>query len=112
MTIKKIVSITRDEMNTYKKLVGYKGEKWPHTFLLTLWRHFDITDLTDKTHLLVEQQISYLRDIEVDQDYEISLIREAILAKETCEFWTYLLTIEKGGERYASCRSKLYVKSI
>ncbi|MCJ1993752.1 hypothetical protein GYN24_04060 [Lactococcus piscium] len=79
---------------------------------MTLWRHFDIVDLTDRTHLLVEQHISYLKDIEFDQSYEISLIRESVLPKETCEFWTYLLTIEKGAELYATCRSKIYVKGI
>ncbi|MCJ1979849.1 conserved hypothetical protein [Lactococcus piscium] len=79
---------------------------------MTLWRHFDIVDLTDKTHLLVEQHISYLKDIEFDQSYEISLTREAVLPKARCEFWTYLLTIEKGGELYAHCRSKIYVKGI
>ncbi|HFE9852371.1 hypothetical protein [Enterococcus sp. DIV1420a] len=110
--MKKQIHISASEVSQYKQITGYKGSNWPQAFLLTLWSYFTVPELRDKEHLLVEQHIDCLNEIQLDEEYDVSLVRTETIAKEKIAFWTYSLQIRKEDMLYAECKTKIYVKIV
>lgn len=101
--------IAQEDVERYMLATHYVGSKWPKSFLLTLWQHFEVEELAEIEHFLVEQHIEVLQQIPLNTYYDCHLKRVSNVKTTNGEIWEYQLAIYQNG-LVAMCETKIYVR--
>lgn len=101
--------IAQEDVERYMLATHYVGSTWPKSFLLTLWQHFEVEELAEIEHFLVEQHIEVLQQIPLNTYYDCHLKRISNVKTTNGEIWEYQLAIYQNG-LVAMCETKIYVR--